>query len=196
MRKHKGGFILRDNEIVALYWERDEAALTETERKYGRYLKKIAFNVLADFEDSEECVNDTYFKAWNSMPTQKPEFLATYLGAITRRSAIDRYRRRNSQKRVGSQYAVALEELEDCISNGNVTEQEVELHILGEVIGSYLKTVPEEARDAFIGRYYFHDSLEEIAGYCRMSVTRVKSLLYRLRKGLKKYLEEEGYFYG
>ncbi len=187
---------MRDNEIVALYWERDEAALSETEKKYGRYLLKIAFNVLADFEDSEECVNDTYFKAWNSMPTLRPEFLATYLGAITRRGAIDQYRRKNSQKRVGSQYAVALEELEDCISAGNATEQEVELHILGEVINTYLKTVPEEARDVFVGRYYFHDSLEEIAGYCRSTVPRVKSMLYRLRKGLKAYLEEEGYFYG
>ncbi len=185
---------MRDNEIVALYWERDEAALTETEKKYGRYLNKIAFNVLADFEDSEECVNDTYFKAWNSMPTQKPEFLATYLGAIARRSAIDLYRRKNSLKRVGSQYAVALEELEDCASTGNATEQEVELHILGEVINAYLKTVSEEARDAFIGRYYFHDSIEEIAGYCRISVSKTKSMLYRLRKGLKQYLEEEGYY--
>lgn len=185
---------MRDNEIVALYWKRDEAALRETEKKYGKYLKKIAFNVLADFEDSEECVNDTYFKAWNSMPTQRPEFLATYLGALTRHGAIDLYRRKNSQKRVGSQYAVALEELGDCASAGNVTEQEVELHILGEVINVYLKTVPEEARDAFIGRYYFHDSIEEIAGYCRVSVPKVKSMLYRLRKGLRAFLEEEGYY--
>ncbi|MCD8069374.1 MAG: RNA polymerase subunit sigma-70, partial [Lachnospiraceae bacterium] len=98
---------MKDSEIVALYWERDEEALSETEKKYGRYLTKIAFNVLADFEDSEECVNDTYLKAWNSMPTQRPEFLSTYLGALARRRAIDMYRKRNSQKRIGSHYAEA-----------------------------------------------------------------------------------------
>ncbi|MCD7739515.1 MAG: sigma-70 family RNA polymerase sigma factor [Lachnospiraceae bacterium] len=186
---------MRDSEIVALYWERDEEALLETEKKYGRYLKKIAFNVLADFEDSEECVNDTYLKAWNSMPTQKPEFLSTYLGALTRRRAIDLFRRRNSRRRIGSQYAVALEELEDCISAGNITEQEVDEHILREVINAWLKTISQEGRDVFIGRYYFHDSLEDIAGYCRFSVPKVKSMLHRLRLGLKTYLEEEGFYY-
>ena len=110
---------MQDEMIVALYWKRDEKAISETERKYGRYLSKIAYNILSDWEDSKETVNDTYLKAWNSMPTHKPGVLSTYLGKITRQLSIDAFRTRNRDKRKHSEYAVSLSELEDCISGRN-----------------------------------------------------------------------------
>lgn len=183
---------MQDEKIVALYWERNETAIHETEQKYGRYLTKIAYNVLADLEDSKESVNDTYLSAWNSMPPHKPEILSTYLAKITRRISIDIYRKKNRKKRQPSEYALSLEELEECISAGNTTEQAVNVQLLGEAINEYLYGISPEARDTFIGRYYFMDSLKEVAGYCGVSEAKVKTLLYRTRLGLKAYLEKEG----
>ena len=128
---------MQDEMIVALYWKRDEKAISETERKYGRYLSKIAYNILSDWEDSKETVNDTYLKAWNSMPTHKPGVLSTYLGKITRQLSIDAFRTRNRDKRKHSEYAVSLSELEDCISGSETTEQSIELKLLAEAINTY-----------------------------------------------------------
>ena len=184
---------MQDKEIVALYWKRDEAAIQETEQKYGRYLSKIAYNILADWEDSAESVNDTYLKAWNSMPPHQPSVLSAYLGKITRQVSIDRFRRRNRQKRVPSEYELSLSELGECVSDGDTTQQYVDLHLLAEAIGEYLGGLSSEARNTFIGRYYYMDSLTEVAAYYGMSQARAKSLLHRTRKGLKAYLEQEGY---
>lgn len=128
---------MQDEMIVDLYWKRDESAISETERKYGRYLSKIAYNILSDWEDSKETVNDTYLKAWNSMPTHKPSVLSTYLGKITRQLSIDAFRTRNRDKRKHSEYAVSLSELEDCISSSETTEQSIELKLLAEAINTY-----------------------------------------------------------
>lgn len=184
---------MEDNEIVALYWQRDENAIKETEQKYGNYLFKIACNILCNQEDSRECVNDTYFKAWNSIPPHKPVFLAAYLGKITRQQSIDIFRRQNREKRKGSEYAIALSELEECISGGNTTAQTADLHLLTEAIGSYLRSLTPEARNTFVGRYFYMDSLKEVADYYGMSQSKVKSMLYRTRKGLKECLEKEGF---
>lgn len=122
---------MQDDRIVAMYWQRDEAAIRETEEKYGSYLLKIAYNILFDLEDSKESVNDTYMKAWNSIPPYKPCILSSYLGKITRQLSIDVLRTRNRIKRRASEYAVSLSELEDCISSGDVTEQEGEFAFAG-----------------------------------------------------------------
>ena len=167
---------MQDETIVDLYWKRDESAISETERKYGRYLSKIA-----------------YLKAWNSMPTHKPSVLSTYLGKITRQLSIDAFRTRNRDKRKHSEYAVSLSELEDCISGSETTEQSIELKLLAEAINTYLYTLPAEARNTFVGRYYFADPIREVADYYGMSEPKVKSMLYRTRQGLKEYLEKEGY---
>ena len=185
--------IMQDEMIVDLYWKRDESAISETDRKYGRYLSKIAYNILSDWEDSKETVNDTYLKAWNSMPTHKPSVLSTYLGKITRQLSIDAFRTRNRDKRKHSEYAVSLSELEDCISGSETTEQRIELKLLAEAINTYLYTLPAEARNTFVGRYYFADPIREVADYYGMSEPKVKSMLYRTRQGLKEYLEKEGY---
>lgn len=183
-----------DSAIVGLYLKRDERAINETEKKYSKYLTKIAYNILSDLEDSRESVNDTYLKAWNSMPPHKPSVLSTYLGKITRQNSIDISRKRSSKKRYGSEYALSLSELEECISvNGGNPEQELEAIFLAEEINSWLHSLSPEIRSVFVGRYYFMDSIKAVARYCGMSETKVKSMLYRARMGLKEHLEKEGF---
>lgn len=184
---------MEDEQIVTLYWDRDESAIRETETKYDRYLTKIAYNILADLEDSRESVNDTYLAAWNSMPPHRPGVLSAYLAKITRRISISRFRYRNRDKRKESEYAVSLSELGDCVSGGNTTEEIVNVKLLADAIGIYLRLQPEEVRNAFIGRYYFLDPIREVARYCGMTESKVKTVLYRTRVGLKEYLEKEGF---
>lgn len=184
---------MQDDSIVGLYWRRDETAIRETEKKYGSYLLKISYNILFDLEDSKESVNSTYMKAWNSMPPHRPCVLSSYLGKITRQLSIDIFRTRNRIKRQASEYAVSLSELEECISCGNTTEQYVDLHLLADAINLYLGTLSKDARTTFIGRYYYMDSIKEIAAYHGISESKAKSMLYRTRQGLKKYLKQEGF---
>ena len=184
---------MEDELIVDLYWNRDEDAIGKTQEKYDRYLTKIAYNILANAEDSRESVNDTYLAAWNSMPPHKPSVLSAYLAKLTRRISIDCFRCRTRDKRLPSEYAVSLTELEDCLSGGDTTEEAVNVKLLADAIGIYLRLLPENARTAFIGRYYFLDPLKEVAAYCGMSESKAKSLLYRTRLGLKEYLKKEGY---
>ena len=184
---------MEDEQIVTLYWDRDERAIRETETKYDRYLTKIAYNILADLEDSRESVNDTYLAAWDSMPPHRPGILSTYLAKITRRISIDRFRYRTRDKRKESEYAISLTELGDCVSGGNTTEEIVNVKLLADAIGIYLRLQPEEVRNAFIGRYYFLDPIREVARYCGMTESKVKTVLDRTRGGLKEYLEKEGF---
>jgi RNA polymerase sigma-70 factor (ECF subfamily) len=184
---------MQDDRIVSLYWKRDETAISETEQKYGKYLSKIAYHVLSNQEDSKESVNDTYLKAWNSMPPHKPSVLSTYLGRITRQTSIDLFRKRNSDKRLSSEYAVSLSELEECISTGDVTEQSVDVHLLAESISRFLRSLSPEASSIFVMRYYFMDSIREIADSYGMSQSKVKSMLHRTRIALKNHLEQEGF---
>ena len=182
-----------DTDIVELYWNRDESAITETQNKYERYLTKIAYNVLADFEDSKESVNDTYLAAWNSIPPHRPSVLSVYLGKLTRRISIDIFRKRNREKRKVSQYALSLEELGECVPASDGPEQAMDSKLLADAINKFLRSISEDARNAFIGRYYFLDPLKTVAGYCGMSEAKAKSLLFRTRCGLKEYLKKEGF---
>lgn len=184
---------MQDEEIVALYWRREESAIRETEDKYGAYLRKLAYNLLADREDSEESVNDTYFRAWNAMPPHRPAALSTFLAKITRNLALDRLRRRHSEKRRPSEYEASLSELEECVTDGGGPEETVELQQLAEAISAYLYTLSEESRSAFVCRYFFGDSIREIASYCGAGESKIKSMLHRARLGLKKQLEQEGF---
>ncbi len=184
---------MKDEQIVSLYWDRNEEAIRQTQQKYGAYLSKIAYNVLSDLEDSRECVNDTYLKAWNSMPMHRPGVLSTYLGKITRQVSIDVFRKKNSAKRYASEYAVSLEELGDSFSDSATPEQALEAKQLDESINRFLRALPDDVRSAFIGRYYFFDSLKEVAAYCGISETKVKSMLYRTRQSLKAHLGKEGF---
>lgn len=184
---------MTDEQIVELYWERDESALAATQQKYSRYLTKIAYNILTDMEDSLECVNDTYLRAWKAIPPNRPTVLSTFLGKITRRTAIDVLRRKSRDKRIPSEYLFSLSELAECVSDENSIEGQIEAEVLAKAINAYLRTISKEARQLFIGRYYYLDSLKEVAEYCGMSESKAKSMLYRIRCGLKAYLEQEGY---
>lgn len=194
---------MEDRQIVELYWQRDESAIGETADKYGLYLYRIAYQILADDQDSLEVVNDTYLGAWNSMPVQRPEVLSAYLGKIARRIAIDFYRRRISGKRAGSQYVQSLEELSQCVpaedlisvgSKASETPEAVlEVKELSAVINDWLWQQSEEMRHVFLWRYFYMDSILDIARRKNYSESKVKSMLYRMRRSLRTYLEKEGY---
>ena len=184
---------MEDSQIVSLYWDRNETAFAQTEKKYGVYLSKIAYNILADREDTQESVNDTYLAAWNSIPPHRPSILSTYLGKLTRRISIDLFRKKNSQKRSAGEYALSLEELEECISGGNSTEEAVALSQLSHSIEQYLRSISQDARNVFLCRYYYLDSVKQIAATCSMTESKVKVLLHRTRQGLHNHLKKEGY---
>ena len=184
---------MEDSEIVALYWQRDQTAIQETQGRYGPYLAKIACGILSSREDGEEIVNDTCLKAWNSIPPHRPDSLSAYLGKIARRLAIDALRTRGREKRMASAYALSLSELEECVPGGGRAEERLELSLLAQAISAYLRTLAPQARNVFVGRYFYMDSLKEVAAYYGMSESKVKSMLYRTRLGLKAYLTQEGF---
>lgn len=184
---------MKDEEIVELYWQRSEDAIKATDAKYKNYLCKIADNVLYDMQDSEECVNDTYLAAWNSMPEHRPSVLSTYLGRITRQLAINVFRKKNSQKRRASQFSLSLDELDECFADSTDTEKEYDRKLLDNGINTFVRSLPDEARNIFVGRYYFFDSVKTIAEYCGVSESKVKTVLLRTRRKLREYLEKEGF---
>lgn len=182
-----------DKEIIALYQIRDENAIRQTEKKYSNYLTTIACNILGNREDGEECVNDTYFKAWNTIPPNIPTVLKHYLGKITRELSIDRLRKKTSRKRGGTEYDLSLDELAECAGSGDSTQQAADVSMLVELIEEFLLCCRDDERDMFVCRYYFCDSLKEIAEYFGVNVSKVKNMLFRTRAELKKHLESEGY---
>lgn len=184
---------MEDHRIVALYWERSEEAIRLTTLKYGPYLSKIACNILADPQDSEECVNDTYFAAWKSIPPQRPSILSTYLAKITRQLSIDMFRKKHAVKRYASEYALSLDELGDSFSDSTTPEQALDAKLLDEAINRFVRTLPKIHQTVFLERYYFFDSLKDISISCGMSESRVKNLLYRIRQQLKTFLIKEGF---
>ena len=182
-----------DELIVQLYWDRSENAISETDRKYGAYCNSIAYGILQSKEDSRESVNDTYMDAWNAMPPHRPSILATFLGKITRRIAIDRWRTLNRVKRGGGEVTLALEELEQCIVGGQSPEQEIERKELVQAINRFLDTLPLPERRVFLARYWYLDSIQQIASHFHFSQSKVTSMLFRTRKKLRQHLEKEGY---
>ncbi len=182
-----------DEHIVNLYFDRNETAITETKNKYEKYLFKIAYNILANIEDSNEGVNDTYFAAWNAMPPHRPTVLGTFLGKITRRISIDIFRKRRSLKRQAGEYAISIDELSECIPSGSIPEEEYEVKQLTRTINAFLRELSEVERNLFICRYFYLDSLKDSSKYCSVKEGTAKSILSRTRQKLKKYLENEGY---
>ena len=184
---------MEDSRIVDLYWARDERAITETQTKYSRYLMTIAYNIVADTGDSEECVNDTYMRAWNAMPEDRPDQLSAYLGKFTRNLAIDIYRKKTASKRKDSEYALFLDELDECISAGNTVESEIEGKLLSKAISAFLRGRSAEKRNIFICRYFYCDPIKDIAEKAGMKEVSVRSVLLREREALKEYLRKEGF---
>lgn len=188
----EGSKNMEDTEIIELYFSRSESAIAETRAKYDGYLRRIAYNVLANNEDSDECVSDTYLKVWNSIPPNRPAHFPAYLAAIVRNVAVSAFRKRNTLSREGSQYAVSLDELAECISGSETPEQQFESGMISRAISSYLRTLSEDARMMFVCRYYFNDSIADIARIFGAGESKVKSSLFRTRNGLKEYLIKEG----
>ncbi len=183
---------MRDTEIIELYFSRNEIAITETAKTYGKYCNTIAYNILHNIEDAKECVNDTYLGAWNSIPPHRPRQLATFLGKITRNISLNLYKHYNTQKRGQGQTELALSELNDCIPANNNVEQMVEMSELEQIIDKFLKAQPEQKRNIFIRRYWYLYSIAEISKVYNLSQSKITSILFRMRNELKTHLEKEG----
>ena len=184
---------MEDHQIVDLYWQRNENAIAETAAKYGNYLYRISNQILQNAEDAEECVNDTYNDAWQSMPPHRPSILSTFLGKITRRISIDLWRKYRAEKRGGGVAALALDELEECVSGTGDVETEFERHELQKKLNGFLSALPQVERQVFMCRYWYMDPISDIARQFACSESRIKSMLYRTRKKLRAMLEKEGY---
>lgn len=181
-----------DGEIVELYWQRDEEAISQTDIKYGGYCRHISNNILGNVNDSEECVNDCYLKAWNAMPTERPQYLAAFLGKIVRNLSLSRLRQRTADKRGGGEYRLCLEELRDCAAKGQEPEKELELKELREHIDKFLANLKETERNIFVSRYWYMASVDEIARRANFSYSKTASMLHRTRLKLGLYLRKEG----
>ena len=182
---------MNDQEIIDLYWTREESAITATAEKYGSYCHAIAYQILYNNQDAEECTNDTYLGAWNSMPPRRPNRLSTYLGKITRNLALNRYKRYTAEKRGGGQVESVLSELEDCIPAAGSVEQAAEEEVLVSVINRFLQAQPREKRNIFIRRYWHLWPVRNIADAYGMSESKVTSMLFRMRGELRRRLEQE-----
>lgn len=180
-----------DSRIIALYWSRDERAISETAIKYGAYCQQLALHILENLQDAEECVNDTYLRTWNAIPPQRPTRLGAFVGKITRRLALDRFKARTAEKRKGESFGLSLEELGDCLPSGDF-ETEQDARAIGEAINEFLKKEAATARKIFVCRYFYGDSIEEICRRFSISEAKVKSSLYRSRCRLRAHLEKEG----
>jgi len=185
---------MKDNEIIELYWNRDESAITATADTYGNYCYSISYNILCNNEDAEECVNDTWMNAWKSIPPHRPNRLSTYLGKITRNLSLNRYKLLTAQKRGKGQVELALSELEDCIPAQGDMEQIADEMVLVNAIETFLRTQPQTERNIFIGRYWYLYPIRDLAGAYHMSESKVVSMLHRMRTKLKLHLEKEGIF--
>ena len=184
---------MTDEAIVKLFWDRSEAAIHETDRAHGPYFRNLAFGILRNREDAEETVNDVYWKAWKEIPPARPLSLKAFLGRITRQLSLNRLERNQAQKRGGGQYALALEELAECIPSRTRDLDPTEESALRDTLNQFLRQLPAEPRTVFLRRYWHMQSIAEIAQALGMSQSKVKSMLLRTRNKLRRRLTEEGY---
>ncbi len=183
---------MKDTEILDLYWERNENALKETQRVYGKYCYSIAYNILHNREDSDECVNDTWLRAWYVIPPKRPNRLSLFLGTITRNLSFDKWKHKNALKRGNGEMELALDELMECVPASRSTEDIVEAAELERLINDFLHTLPEKECNVFLRRYWYVEEYSEIAKRFHMNLNTVKTSLFRTRGKLKAFLEQEG----
>ena len=189
----KENSLMSDERIVELYWQRDEQAIKETDIKYKNFLLSVAMNIVHDMCDSEECLNDTYNGAWNSIPPARPILLQSFLSTIMRRTAINRFNANKRQKRIASEFSVSLTELEDFIADDSDMNAEIEAKDLAKSISNYVRSLPDRQMYIFVSRYYIADPLLKICEDLGCSLSTVKREIKAIQNGLKKYLESEGY---
>ena len=188
----KKSVILDDEKIIELFWQRNEDAIFETDKKYGELVFKIAYNILSDKSDSEECQNDTYLDIWNAIPPTRPRVFIAFVAKIARRISIDLYRRKSSKKAIPSELKTSIEELEYCLQNESNVDESLNVKELANLINGYLRTLNEKQRYIFIGRFYFLNSVEEIAREMGTTPSNVYKTLEKIKKGLKLYLVKGG----
>ena len=184
---------MSDIEIVRLLFDRDEEGIKAAVRKYKSYCMKIAENITGSREDAEECVNDAFLKAWELIPPNRPEMLSTFLGKLTRNVAINRRKMNTAEKRGRGEAALVLEELSETVKGNEDVEREFDRQELSREINAFLETLPEHKRNIFISRYWYCDSVKNIAAEWGMSRTSVSVMLHRLREKLREYLRKRGY---
>lgn len=180
---------MEDNQIIELFFQRDETALTHTRERYGSRLQALAFRILGNREDAEECENDTYWRAWNSIPPQRPQFLAAYLAKICRNLALHLLEKSNADKRTATVIELTSE-LSECLPDHR-SQDETDEREWGERMSRFLQTVSQENRTIFIRRYFLSESVSVIAQTLHISESKVKSSLFRTRKKLRDYLSKE-----
>ena len=185
---------MEDYKIVALYWKKDESAISETGHKYGAYCFAIADNILHNKEDSEECVNDTWLKAWNAMPPQRPTKLQIFLTKITRNLSFNRFNARSAEKRGGGEIILVLDELAECLASETDIASEYEAKELGQCIRSFVRLLSERDGNIFVRRYFFTESISQIARKYGLTENNIMVILCRTRKKLKAHLVKEGFF--
>ena len=183
---------LSDEDIIELYWQRDESAIDETDFKYRKYLFTIAYNILYSNEDCEECLNDTYLGTWEAIPPERPNYLKAFLTTIIRRVSINRYNEKNREKRIPSNMTDSLEELGDIMGENSIV-QEIQAEQLGKIISDYLRSLNKRQRYIFMSRYYMAEPIDKVARELGMSKSTVNKEIALIKSGLKKVLEREGY---
>ena len=183
---------MEDHQIIELYWARSQQAIAESDCKYGPYCRTIARNILTLEEDAEECVNDTWFHAWNAMPPQRPGILSAFFGKLTRNLSLDRWRKNRAAKRGGGLVEVALQELEGCLPDRRTPEEHLDASETAAVISAFLRSQPELDRKLFVGRYFHLSSIGELRARFGLTEGQIKSRLHRTRRRLKAALEQEG----
>ena len=183
---------MSDEQIVALYWQRDEQAIRETDIKYKKFLLSVAYNILQDMYDSEECLNDTYIGAWNAIPPARPVLLQAFLATIMRRTAIDCYKAKKRQKRIVSELTVSLSEVEDFISDDDMYSQ-TDAKELGRVISDFVRSLSDRRMYIFMSRYYIARPIKEIARLLGCSESTVNKEIAAIKCDLKEKLKKEGY---
>ncbi len=185
-----------DKEIISLFWDRDEAAIKNLQKEYGDELARLSLRIVGNREDTEECVNDTFLRVWNSIPDEKPDSLFSYCAKITRNISINKLRKNTAVKRGGDSVKILLSELEDCTSGLEgleTVESVVGYHELSSLISEYLSTLKQEQRVMFVKRYWYAEKIKTIAHAHHCSTKKVESVLLRTRRNLKKYLTDRGY---
>lgn len=182
---------MEDRAIVALYWKRAETAILETKKQYGRLLRSISRGILRNEEDAEECENDTYLRAWDTIPPKRPEKLSAFLAKITRNLSLDRYDAKHAEKRGGGEVPLLLDELAEVIADEAAFPADTE--DLSEVLNAFLGRLKPDARTIFLRRYWFGDSVQEISVRSGFGESKIKMSLLRTRQNLKEVLEKEGY---
>ncbi|MWV45686.1 sigma-70 family RNA polymerase sigma factor [Paenibacillus sp. HJL G12] len=183
---------MEDREIIQLYFARNERAIEETSKKYRHYCTRIAHNILSNAEDSEECVNDAFLGAWEAIPPKSPDKLSSFLGRITRNIALNRFDYYTARKR-SKEFEMILDELNDCLSSTDNVESKYEEEQMAGAISKFLESMKEDHRNIFLRRYWYSDSMADIASRFSISESKTKSVLFRTRKKLHNYLKKEGY---